>query len=201
MDRRRRSRTDCLKRSTLESGGAKFWFHALRNCFLTVAERELMLPRSLTKRLVNHARPSDVTEATQQTGPSSSSVSLCRIPDWIDALMTANVDTERGVAHSTLASNLYVHYFGRFFGEGYDHALWLASSASRWHPDTTAPPPSGPRPVPDSWYTPPDPPKPGCFGHWALAKIIPLSVVRPSGTQPLSSSRRRRCNRGESARA
>ena len=34
----------------------------LRNCFITVAERELMLLRSLTKRLVNHARPSDVTE-------------------------------------------------------------------------------------------------------------------------------------------
>ena len=45
-----------------ESGGAKFWFHGLRNAFITVAERELMLPRSLTKRLVNHARPSDVTE-------------------------------------------------------------------------------------------------------------------------------------------
>ncbi len=43
-------------------GGAKFWFHGLRNAFITVAERELMLPRSLTKRLVNHARPNDVTE-------------------------------------------------------------------------------------------------------------------------------------------
>ncbi|MDE0031014.1 MAG: hypothetical protein OXU42_16630 [Deltaproteobacteria bacterium] len=43
-------------------GGAKFWFHALRNCFITIGERELMLPRSLTKRLVNHARPGDVTE-------------------------------------------------------------------------------------------------------------------------------------------
>ena len=42
--------------------GTKFWFHGLRNAFITVAERELMLPRSLTKRLVNHARPSDVTE-------------------------------------------------------------------------------------------------------------------------------------------
>ena len=30
--------------------------------FITVAERELMLPRSLTKRLVNHARSSDITE-------------------------------------------------------------------------------------------------------------------------------------------
>ena len=45
-----------------EGGGAKFWFHALRNCFITVADRELMLPTSLTKRLVNHARPQDVTE-------------------------------------------------------------------------------------------------------------------------------------------
>ncbi len=32
------------------------------NLFIAVAERELMLPRSLTKRLVNHARPQDVTE-------------------------------------------------------------------------------------------------------------------------------------------
>ena len=40
-----------------EAGGAKFWIHGLRNAFITVAERELMLPRSLTMRLVNHARP------------------------------------------------------------------------------------------------------------------------------------------------
>ena len=45
-----------------EAGGARFSFHALRNCFITVADRELMLPTSLTKRLVNHARPQDVTE-------------------------------------------------------------------------------------------------------------------------------------------
>ena len=44
-------------------GDAKFWFHALRNCFITVADRELMLPSSLTKRLVDYARPSDVTES------------------------------------------------------------------------------------------------------------------------------------------
>ena len=43
-------------------GEAKFSFHALRSCFITVADRELMLPASLTKRLVNHARPQDVTE-------------------------------------------------------------------------------------------------------------------------------------------
>ena len=30
--------------------------------FVTAAQHELMLPRSLTKRLVNHSQPSDVTE-------------------------------------------------------------------------------------------------------------------------------------------
>ena len=45
-----------------EAGGAKFWFHSLRNCSITVADRELMLPTNLTKRLVNRARPQDVTE-------------------------------------------------------------------------------------------------------------------------------------------
>ena len=45
-----------------DAGGEKFWFHGLRNAYIPVAQRELMLPRSLTKRLVNHARPSDVTE-------------------------------------------------------------------------------------------------------------------------------------------
>ena len=44
------------------AGGQKFWLHGLRNAFITVVERELMLPRSLTRRLVNHARPGDVTE-------------------------------------------------------------------------------------------------------------------------------------------
>jgi len=45
-----------------EAGGAKFWYHGIRNCFITVAERELMLPHALTKRLVNHTPPRDVTE-------------------------------------------------------------------------------------------------------------------------------------------
>ena len=70
------------------AGGAKFWFHGLRNCFITVAERELMLPRSLTKRLVNHARPGDVTEGyaadwtvKQLREPAQ------RIADRIDDLM------------------------------------------------------------------------------------------------------------------
>ena len=45
-----------------KASGSKFWFHGLRNVFITVAECELLLLRSLAKRLVNHARPSDVTE-------------------------------------------------------------------------------------------------------------------------------------------
>ena len=45
-----------------KAGGTKFWFHALRNNFITIAERDIGLATSLTKRLVNHARPEDVTE-------------------------------------------------------------------------------------------------------------------------------------------
>jgi len=70
--------------------GTKFWFHGLRSAFITVAERELMLPRSLTKRLVNHARPSDVTEGyaadwtvEQLRAPAQ------RITDRIDELINA----------------------------------------------------------------------------------------------------------------
>ncbi|MDE0004657.1 MAG: hypothetical protein OXQ29_18355 [Rhodospirillaceae bacterium] len=53
-----------------------------------MAERKPMLPRSLTKRLVNHARPSDVTEGyaaewalEQLRGPAH------RVADRIDELM------------------------------------------------------------------------------------------------------------------
>ncbi len=69
-------------------GGTRFWFHGLRNSFITVAERELILPRSLTKRLVNHARPVDVTEGyaadwtvEQLREPAQ------RVADRIDRLM------------------------------------------------------------------------------------------------------------------
>lgn len=44
------------------TAGTRFWFHGLRNSVITVAEREPMLPRSLTKRPVDHARPPDATE-------------------------------------------------------------------------------------------------------------------------------------------
>ena len=72
------------------AGGAKFWYHGLRNCFITVAERDLLLPSSLTKRLVNHAPPGDITEGYaadwtigQLREPAQ------RIADRIEALMTA----------------------------------------------------------------------------------------------------------------
>ena len=72
------------------AGGTKFWFHGLRNSFISVAERELLLPRSLTKRLVNHARSDDVTEGyvadwtvEQLRGPAQ------RVADRIEALMHA----------------------------------------------------------------------------------------------------------------
>ena len=75
-----------------KAGGTKFWFHGLRNSFITVAERELLLPRSLTKRLVNHSRGTDVTEgyaadwtAEQLRGPAQRIADriddLCRVPE------------------------------------------------------------------------------------------------------------------------
>ena len=81
------------------AAGTKFWFHGLRNAFISVAERELMLPRSLTKRLVNHARHADVTEdyaadwtIRQLREPAQ------RIADRIEELMHAEVpeDAEWG---------------------------------------------------------------------------------------------------------
>ena len=38
-----------------EAGGAKFWFQGMRHCYLAVAERDLLLPSSLTSRLLNRA--------------------------------------------------------------------------------------------------------------------------------------------------
>ena len=77
------------------AAGTRFWFHGLRNVFITVAERELMLPRSMTKRLVNHARPNDVTEGyaadwtvEQLREPAQ------RIADRIDELMIADASTQ-----------------------------------------------------------------------------------------------------------
>ncbi len=63
----------------------------LRNAFITVAERDLMLPRPLTKRLVNHARDDDITEGyaadwtvEQLREPAQ------RVADRIEALMKSD---------------------------------------------------------------------------------------------------------------
>ena len=84
-----------LYRRISRAAGTRFWFHGLRNCFITVADRELMLPRSLTKRLVNHTRHTDVTEnyaadwtIAQLREPAQ------RIADRIEQLMRADVEPE-----------------------------------------------------------------------------------------------------------
>ena len=66
---------------------SKFWFHACRNSFITVAVRDLMLPESLVKRLVNHAPPDDVTEgyAADWTREELREASQ-RIADRVEAL-------------------------------------------------------------------------------------------------------------------
>ena len=83
------------------AAGTRFWFHGLRNVFITVAERELMLPRSLTKRLVNHARDDDITEGyaadwtvEQLRDPAQ------RVADRIDELMNADADPQDSMAQA-----------------------------------------------------------------------------------------------------
>ncbi|MDE0031153.1 MAG: integrase family protein [Deltaproteobacteria bacterium] len=77
-----------------KAAGTRFWFHGLRNAFITVAERDLMLPRPLTKRLVNHARDDDITEGYA----ADWTVEQLREPaqataDRIEALMNTSVPT------------------------------------------------------------------------------------------------------------
>ena len=38
-----------------ETADTKFWFQGMRNSYLAVAERDLLLPSSLTRRLLNRA--------------------------------------------------------------------------------------------------------------------------------------------------
>ena len=71
-----------------EMGGAKFWFQGMRSCYLAVAERDLLLPSSLTSRLLNRTpiggtatgHPEDWT-IEQLRNPSQ------RTADRIEALM------------------------------------------------------------------------------------------------------------------
>ena len=91
-----------------EAGGAKFWFHALRNCFITVADRELMLPTSLTKRLVNHAPSQDITEgyAADWTMAQLRDAAQ-RIADRIDELTLGT-----GLSHETASQTAFKSFSG-----------------------------------------------------------------------------------------
>lgn len=77
-----------LHRPITEAGGMPFWSHALRNCFITVAMRELELPPALVKRLVNHAPPKDVTEGYASDWTLAQvRDALERVGERVDALM------------------------------------------------------------------------------------------------------------------
>ena len=77
-----------------EAGGTRFWFHALRDCFITAADREQMLPTSLTKHLVNHARPQDVTERYAADWTMAQlRESAQRAADRVDMLIGATMPT------------------------------------------------------------------------------------------------------------
>ena len=82
------SRPDSYYRAITRIGGKPFWFHALHNCFVTVATHELKLPESLVKRLVNHRARGDVTQgyATQWTLEQLREPAQ-RIADRIDSLI------------------------------------------------------------------------------------------------------------------
>ncbi len=87
-----------------EVGGAKFWFQGMRDCFIAVAERELMLPTSLTDRLVNRARRGNFPEdhganwtIDQLREPAQ------RIADRIETLMNAAVPGEAARTHTLTA--------------------------------------------------------------------------------------------------
>ena len=85
-----------------ERVGAKFWFHACRNCFITVAIRDVLLGDALVKRMVNHAPSRDVTAGyaadwtlEQLRGHSQ------RIADRIEELVFA--ESRSACAHSEAA--------------------------------------------------------------------------------------------------
>ena len=75
----------------------------MRNCFITIADRELMLPTSLTKRLVNHAPSQDITEgyAADWTMEQLRDAAQ-RIADRIDELIHGT-----GRAHETASQTAY----------------------------------------------------------------------------------------------
>ena len=97
-------------RAIADHGGKPFWFHALRNCFVTVAAHELMYPESLVKRLVNHQTGGDVTQdyATKWTLEQLREPAQ-RIADRIDAL----INVELSISTSSPSSRVHVSMSAR----------------------------------------------------------------------------------------
>ena len=63
------------------AGGKKFWFHGFRNCLITIADRELMLPRSCI------GQESDVDyPSCSPRGTTGCSTPRCRsrFTEWAD---------------------------------------------------------------------------------------------------------------------
>ncbi|MCY4238146.1 MAG: hypothetical protein OXC93_07305 [Rhodospirillaceae bacterium] len=90
-----------------EAGGAKFWFHALRNCFITIADREFMLPTSLTKRLVNHAPSQDITEGYAADWTMAQlRTAAQRITDRIDELTLGTGPTHETAEQTALRPSM-----------------------------------------------------------------------------------------------
>ena len=98
------SRPDSYYRAIVRHGGKPFWYHALRNCFVTVAAHELKLPESLVKRLVNHRARDDVTQgyATRWTLEQLRAPAQA-IADRIDQLIAAEERSVRTLARGQLS--------------------------------------------------------------------------------------------------
>ena len=91
-----------LDRTVPELGFLGLVARALDLSFHCLAERELMLPRSLTKRRVNHAGPSDVTKGyAADWTVEQLREPVQRVADRVDELMGLGVpgsgpDSARG---------------------------------------------------------------------------------------------------------
>ncbi len=76
------------------AGGAKLRYRGRRNAFITVAERDPMLSHALTRRLMNHAPPNDVTGGY---AANRTSAQLCgpaqKIANRIDELLAPRPGT------------------------------------------------------------------------------------------------------------
>ena len=91
-----------------EAGGAKIWYHAPRNCFITVADRDLMLPTGLTKRLLDHAPSQESTNGCASDWTMAQlRIAAQRITDSIDEFIGGT-----GPAHETASQIAFRSFAG-----------------------------------------------------------------------------------------